>query len=282
MEPSALWQVCACSGFRNEMGCSSRHCLSTFNFQMALTSKNVFLHTHSLPHSFFFLPLILSRITPMAPFSIWTRFLVQNVQHEVRGKQVRLPERQNGTWAGAMENQVVVGVRPYVCSQTRSVRTDCVTLDGISETACFVSICYSESQSTTYLKHLTHLLFFLRSPNHKNLILGSGPLASTPIAVGIDRRSIPTAGDNHSVSASTDPNSYLGLLTASMAQMTTGPQISLYCSKTPSGHLVGNVSRGPNLNFFNHPLDAYIHLKLTMITWGFVLGFILAEKWQFC
>lgn len=116
--------------------------------------------THSLSHSFFFLPLILSRITPMALFSIWTRFLVQNVQHEVRGKQVRLPERQNGTWAGAMENQVVVRVRPYVCSQTRSVWTDCVTLDSISEAACFVSICYSKSQSTTYLKHLTHLLFF--------------------------------------------------------------------------------------------------------------------------
>lgn len=98
-------------------------------------------------------------------------------------------------------------------------------------------------------KALDTFAVFLRSPNHKNLILGSGPLASTPIAVGIDRRSIPTAGDNHSVSASTDPNSYLGLLTASTAQMTTGPQISLYCSKAPSGHLVGNVSQGPNLHF---------------------------------
>lgn len=95
-------------------------------------------------------------------------------------------------------------------------------------------------------KALDTFAVYLRSSNHKNLILGSGPLASTPIAVGIDRRSIPTAGDNHSVSASTDPNSYLGLLTASM---TAGPQISLYCSKAPSGHLVGNVSQGPNLHF---------------------------------
>ena len=50
-------------------------------------------------------------------------------------------------------------------------------------------------------------------------------------AVWIDGRSIPAAGDNHSVSASTDPNSYLCLPTASMPQMTTGTHISLYCSK---------------------------------------------------
>lgn len=37
-------------------------------------------HTHSLS-----LPLIPSSISPMALFSIWTRFLVQNVQHEVMG-----------------------------------------------------------------------------------------------------------------------------------------------------------------------------------------------------
>lgn len=53
-------------------------------------------HTHSLSHSLF-PPLLLSSISPMALFSIWTGFLVQNVQHEVMGKQVRLPGRQNGT-----------------------------------------------------------------------------------------------------------------------------------------------------------------------------------------
>lgn len=42
-------------------------------------------HTHTLSHSLF-LPLILSSISPMALFSIWTGFLVQNVQHEVMGK----------------------------------------------------------------------------------------------------------------------------------------------------------------------------------------------------
>lgn len=56
MEPCALWQMCACSGFRNEMGCSSRHCLSTFNFQMALTRKTVFLDTHTLSLPLFFHP----------------------------------------------------------------------------------------------------------------------------------------------------------------------------------------------------------------------------------
>lgn len=204
--------------------------------------------THSLSHSF--LPLILSRITPMAPFSIWTWFLVQNVQHEVRGKQVRLPERQNGTWAGAVENQVVVRVWPCVCSETRSVWTDCVC-SGWHCRDCMLCLhlLIWITKHNNIFKTLDTFAVFLRSLNHKNLILGSGPLAYTPIAVGIDRRSIPTAGDNHSVSASTDPNSYLGLLTASMAQMTTGPQISSYCSKAPSGHLVGNVSQEPNLHF---------------------------------
>lgn len=48
------------------------------------------------------------------------------------------------------------------------------------------------------------------------------------MAVGIDRRSIPPAGDNRSVSASTDPNSYLSPLTASMAQLTTGTQFFFF------------------------------------------------------
>lgn len=39
----ALWRVCVCSACGEEMGCGSRHCLSTFNFQMVLTRKNVFL-----------------------------------------------------------------------------------------------------------------------------------------------------------------------------------------------------------------------------------------------
>lgn len=75
--------------------------------------------------------------------------------------------------------------------------------------------------------------FFLGSLNHKNLISGNSLLASALLAVGIDERSISTAGDNHSVSASTDPNSYLCLPTASMPQMTTGTRISFYCSKAP-------------------------------------------------
>lgn len=61
------------------------------------------------------------------------------------------------------------------------------------------------------------------------------------MAVRTDRWSIPPAGDNHSVSESTDPNSYLSLLTASMAQLTTGTEISFHCSKVPSERLGGNV-----------------------------------------
>lgn len=88
--------------------------------------------------------------------------------------------------------------------------------------------------TTTHLKHLTHFPHFSwGSLNHKNLISGNSLLASALLAVGIDERSISTAGDNHSVSASTDPNSYLCLPTASMPQMTTGTRISFYCSKAP-------------------------------------------------
>lgn len=49
----ALWRACVCSDSKTVMGCGSRHCLSTFNFQMALTRKNVFLDTLSFPPSLF-------------------------------------------------------------------------------------------------------------------------------------------------------------------------------------------------------------------------------------
>lgn len=92
----------------------------------------------------------------------------------------------------------------------------------------------------------TFFSFFSGSLNHKNLISGNGLLASTLLAVGIDERSIPTAGDNHSVSASTDPNSYLCLPTASMPQMTTETRISFYCTKAPRVRMCLCVS---NLTF---------------------------------
>lgn len=195
--------------------------------------------THSLS---LFPPLILSSISPMALFSIWTRFLVQNMQHEVMGKQVRLPGRQNGTWEGAVENHVVVWVWPCVCSLSWSVWTDRMR-SGWYFRHCVICL-HLLIRITTHnniFKTLETFPVFLRSLNHKNLILGNSLLASSPMAVGIDRRSIPPAGDNHSVSAFTDPNSYLSLLTASMAQLATGTQISFYCSKAPSGHLGGNV-----------------------------------------
>lgn len=188
------------------------------------------------------LPLVLSSISPMALLSIWTGFLVQHVQHEVIGKQVRLPGRQNGTWEGAVENQVVVWVWPSVCSLSWSVWTDCVR-SGWYYRQCIICLhllIWITKQNNIF-RTLDKFPVFLNSLNHKNLILGNSPLASSPMAVGIDRRSIPPAGDNHSVSASTDPNSYLSPFTASMAQLTTGTQISFYCSKAPYGHLGGNV-----------------------------------------
>lgn len=213
-------------------------------------------HTHSLSHSLF-PPLVLSSISPMALLSIWTGFLVQNMQHEVRGKQVRLPGRQDGTWEGAVENQVVGWVWPCVCSQTWSVWTDCMRSGWcLQDCVICLHLLIWITKHNNIFKTLDTFAVFLGSLNHKNLILGNSPLASSPMAVGIDRRSIPTAGDNHSVSASTDPNSYLGLLTASMAQMTTGTQISFYCSKAPSGHLGGNVFMSQTYILY-HPLDAY-------------------------
>lgn len=93
----ALWRARVCSGSKKEMGCGSRHCLSTFNFQMALTRKNVFLDTLSLSFPLSFLTPSLSTVSPVAHFSVWTVFQVQNAQHEARGKVVRQPGRQTGT-----------------------------------------------------------------------------------------------------------------------------------------------------------------------------------------
>ncbi len=86
----------------------------------------------------------------------------------------------------------------------------------------------------------TFFSFFSRSLNLKKSRLRQQLSLPAPVlfAIWIDGRSIPAAGDNHSVSASTDPNSYLFLPTASTLQMTTGTCISLYCSKAPRGEYV--------------------------------------------
>lgn len=236
MEPCALWQVCACSGFRNEMGCSSRHCLSTFNFQMALTRKTVFLDT---------LPLSFS--TPH-PF--------QHISHGSFQHMDRVSGPEYAAWGDGEAGETA---RKTEWDLRGSCRKSCGSL---SVVLCVFSvlICLNRPHAlwmvfptlrylspfvnpnhNNIFKTLETFPVFLRSLNHKNLILGNSLLASSPMAVGIDRRSIPPAGDNHSVSAFTDPNSYLSLLTASMAQLATGTQISFYCSKAPSGHLGGNV-----------------------------------------
>lgn len=136
---------------------------------------------------------------------------------------MRLPGRQNGPWEGAVKNQVVVWVWPCVCSLSWSVWTDCVH-SGWYFRHCVICLhlLIWITKHNNIFKTLDTFPVLLRSLNHNNLISGNNPLASSPMAVGIDRRSIPPAGDNHSVSASTDPNSYLSLLTASMAQLTTG------------------------------------------------------------
>lgn len=77
------------------MGCSSRHSLSTFNFQMALARKNVFLDSlfPSLsPFSLLYYPAPLLWLT-----SGFGLVQVQNAQREVRRKVVRQPGRQTGT-----------------------------------------------------------------------------------------------------------------------------------------------------------------------------------------
>lgn len=110
--------------------------------------------------------------------------------------------------------------------------TDCTSVS-VALFPLFMNICESESQCASTTTHSRHLTLYLRSVNHKNLVSGNnwvGP-AAVLLAAWIDGRSIPAAGDNRSVSASTDPKSYLCLPTASMPQMTTGTCISLYCSK---------------------------------------------------
>lgn len=77
------------------MGCSSRHSLSTFNFQMALARKNVFLDS-------LFPSLSPSLLLSYPASLLWLTsgfglFQVQNAQCEVRGKVVRQPGRQTGT-----------------------------------------------------------------------------------------------------------------------------------------------------------------------------------------
>lgn len=243
MEPCALWQVCACSAFRNKMGCSSRHCLSTFNFQMALTRKTVLLDTHT-----FSLPLSFSTSSPF-----------QHISHGSFQHMDRVSGPECAAWGDGEAGETArkaewdlrgscgksggsLSVALCVCSLSWSVWTDCVR-SGWYFRHCVICLHLLNriTNHTNIFKTPDTFPVFLRSLNHKNLILGNSPLASSPMAVGIDRRSIPPAGDNHSVSASTDPNSYLSLLTASMAQLTTGTHIFSYCSKAPAGHLGGNV-----------------------------------------
>lgn len=97
---------------------------------MRLTSLFIYLSTSRwrpaermcfLTHSFsspLFPPSFPSSISPVAHSGIWTRFRVQNIQHEVRGKVVREPGRQTGTSEGALESQVVVSERSRVCVLT--------------------------------------------------------------------------------------------------------------------------------------------------------------------
>lgn len=86
----------------------------------------------------------------------------------------------------------------------------------------------------------THLRLFFsscKSLNHKKSSLGQplSRLAPVLLVVWIDGRSILAAGDNHSVSASTDPNSYLCLPTANMPQMTTETHIFSLLFQKPQG-----------------------------------------------
>lgn len=98
----------------------------------------------------------------------------------MRGKEVREPGRQTGTWEGALEYQKLASE----CSCVFSLRVWTYALEVLPESAAlFMIVCECESQwcpCTTYTRertyattHLKYVIFFPRSLNHKNLVLGN-------------------------------------------------------------------------------------------------------------
>lgn len=138
--------------------------------------------------------------------------------------------------------------------------------------------------------------FFEVIESKKKLVSGNnwvGP-ASVLLAVWIDGRSILGAGDNHSVSASSNPNSYLCLPTASMPQMTQRHAFFFIVPKTQRGESVFThtqlcfcrlVRLHPPLNEHNSP-EVHLHhrstsTKPTFLFWKVHVLMIKQCFWMF-
>lgn len=137
----ALWWVCLCSGFRKEMGCSSRHCLSTFLLPDGAQQKEcASLRSPSLYHS-------LSSLFPFLHLScgsLWS--MDYGFRSRTRsmswGGRWWEPERQTG----ALESQVVVS-ECSLCVFRLKVRTYVpviVPVRLLHFPASFLNICESK------------------------------------------------------------------------------------------------------------------------------------------
>lgn len=82
----ALWRACVCSGFRKEMGCVSRHCLSTFPLPDGTQQKECgSWHTPSFHASLVLVARFRPPSLPWLTLLFWSWFQVQNTQREAMG-----------------------------------------------------------------------------------------------------------------------------------------------------------------------------------------------------
>lgn len=193
--------------------------------------KNVCLDTHSFSPTLFPSLFTFSIIPPVDHFSVWTVF-VQNMRWKEGAEMAKKAE-----WdlRGSLENHVAVWVKP-ACVLRYSLAT--YVLMAAPLRLQYLPICIRRHSNALETLDTFSPFIVWGHCITKNL-RGKSRHASSLSADGIDGRSIPTAGDNHSVSASTDSNSYLCLFAASLPQMTTGTCISFLSFQSLKG---ANVS----------------------------------------